>query len=199
VRFTEVLWIVRPTTMAGLIRVPGRLWRALSVAALLSLVGVLDGAPVRIVSWNVREAFRPQDVTSRSQDFARASQALEPDVLLVQEVVSRSVVEASRTAMGLEGFHVACSDFVQSDAPNHNAFEVAIVSRFPFDQVIEFDPSPDNSEEDDPPEAALEPLTKIGIEEVGTSRGFLWAEIGELSLTVAVVNPAFEGQEPFKI
>jgi len=144
---------------------------------------------IRIVSWNVRDIFSLSDVASRADDLRTVVVELAPDILLIQEVTSAEIVRAIRDSAGLDDYYFACSDFVQSDSETRNAFEVAIISRFPFDQVIEYDPSPDNNEwEEDPEEMAIEAQKKIGISEVGTSRGFLWANISDLKLTVFVVH-----------
>lgn len=143
---------------------------------------------VRIVTWNVKDILDTGDVTSRRTDLKNMANALEPDVLVIQEITSQLVAERIRDRMELTGYHVACSDFVQSDNANRSAFEVAIISRWPMQQVIEYDPSTDNNDDDDPEELPLEPLLKIGIEAVRTSRGYLWARIDDIKLTVAVVH-----------
>jgi len=142
-----------------------------------------------IATWNVKDALSVQNVKARKNDFKKFAQEVSPDVLLIQEVTSEEIVIEIRDAMGIKDYYLACSDFVQSDGANRNAFEVAIVSRYPFGQIVEYDPTPDNKEsEEDPDEVTLEPLKKLGIKESQTSRGFLWASIPELKLTVVVVH-----------
>ena len=161
---------------------------AASTAMALGLAPALAG-DVRIVTWNVKDIFSASDVAARASDLANMAAEIKPDILCLEEVTSLSVVEAIAKKMHLNDFHVACSDFAQSDAPNRNAFEVAIVSRYPFTQVIEYDPSLDNQEdEDDPEELKLTPPKKLGIEGSGGSRGCLWARIDDVKLTVAVVH-----------
>lgn len=146
---------------------------------------------IRIVTWNVRDILKEADLAGRDLHIKAIASDLKPDILCLQEITSLTIAERIRDAMGslYQGYHVACSDFVQSDAANRSAFEVAIISKFPFTQVIEFDPSPDNNEaEDDPEELPVTPLLKIGIQGIGTSRGYLWAHIEQAKLTVAVVH-----------
>ena len=57
--------------------------------------------------------------------------------------------------MGLEGYHIAISDFEQNDRGGYNALEVAIISRLPLGKVLEFDRSPDN-QTGDPEERTIE-------------------------------------------
>ncbi len=142
---------------------------------------------IRIATWNVREVFKKSDVTSRCVDFQRASSGLRPDILLLQEVTSFGEAKAIRDCMGLDGYHVQCSNFVK-DSNNHSAFEVAIVSRFPLTYVEEHDPSAEGrrSARHDPHEVPL--VTATGVDTANTSRGFLVADILDLELTVAVVH-----------
>ena len=142
---------------------------------------------IRIVTWNVREAFTVGDVTKRKADFAAAAKSLDPDIILLQEIVSQQVAVAIRNAMGLKGYHVVCSNFT-TDAPTHAAFEVAIISRFPIAQVIEYDPSPSGPDDEDVEEAPLEPSKKLGLAKVTTDRGFLWAHVPDKKITLAVVH-----------
>ena len=160
----------------------------ISLLLVFSLGTSLRSEEVRIVTWNVKDIFNTGDVTSRKTDLKSMADTLRPDVLVIQEITSQRVAEKIRDEMGLDGYYVACSDFVQSDSPTRNAFEVAIISKWPMQQVIEFDPTVDNNDEDDPEELPLEPLLKIGIEEVGTARGYLWARIDDIKMTVAVVH-----------
>jgi endonuclease/exonuclease/phosphatase family metal-dependent hydrolase len=145
--------------------------------------------PLRIVSWNAREVFSPSVASSRREDFEAFAQEVKPDILLLQEVNSHAVVERIRDLMGLDGYHVYCSNFETNDAPSHSAFEVAVISRIPAFQAIEFDPTPDNSgDEVDLEESPMPKLTKLGLEDVPTSRGFLWVHFPQLRMTVMNVH-----------
>lgn len=147
---------------------------------------------VRIAAWNVHEGFTPEGINSRSADFTAFASRVRPDVLIVEEVTSQAAAEAVRDAMGLTGYHVACSDFSPGDAPDFSAFEVAVISRFPITQAIEYDPSPDNgSKPNSPPELPISPLLKIGQtapEQAERIRGFLWVRIDALKLTAVAVH-----------
>jgi endonuclease/exonuclease/phosphatase family metal-dependent hydrolase len=157
--------------------------------ALFSFISAVFAAEVRIVTWNTKDLFSVNDVKNRKDDLKKMAETVKPDILCIQEVTSLAIVQEVRKVMELNDYHVAASDFVQSDSQHRNAFEVAIISKYPFTQVIEYDPSPDNREDEgDPEEISLEPMLKIGIRDVGTSRGYLWARIDEVKLTVAVVH-----------
>jgi len=145
---------------------------------------------IKIATWNVKDVFTVEDVKVRQADFRAAAKSLKPDVLLLQEVTSYRVADAVRQAMGLKGYHVACTDFVQSDNPNRQNFEVAVLSRYPFSQVLEYDLTPDNAEEkdEDPPETRLEPPAGLPLAKVGVSRGFLWVSIEDIQMNISVVH-----------
>jgi endonuclease/exonuclease/phosphatase family metal-dependent hydrolase len=144
---------------------------------------------LRIVTWNARELFNVEMVEGRRSDLQAFAQEATPDILFLQEVTSIEVVNAIRDEMGLNGFFTVSSDFAQDDHREFESLEVGIISRFPLDQVIEFDPSPDNRGDDEPDEASLPmPLLRLGVEPVPTDRGFLWARIDQIRTTVAVVH-----------
>lgn len=145
----------------------------------------------RIATWNVHEGMSVERIRGREQDFRRFGQTIKPDLLLIEEVTSLQVVEAVRDAMGLKGYYCACSDFSPADEPDFSCLEVGIISRFPFNQVIEFDVTPDRdgTKPETPAELPLLPLIKLGISRPpDDNRGFLWARIDSLRLTVAAVH-----------
>ena len=158
----------------------------------LLLAGIVAAAePVRIVAWNVHEGFTPEAMRARAADFQQFARAEQPDLVLVEEVVSLAVVEAVRDAMGLQGYECACSDFAPGDEPDFGFFEVGLISKYPLSQVIEYDATPDRvaTKTAAPAELALNPLLKLGIERPNDDvRGFLWARIDALKLTVNVVH-----------
>lgn len=161
------------------------------ISAMLITLTVFNDAnaeEIKIVTWNVKDCMDLKDVERRSSDLAAMASHIEPDILILQEVTSRRVVERIAEVMDLDGFYIACSDFAQSDASSRSAFEVAIVSRFPFGQVIEYDPTPDNSDDDDPEELRLEAPRGLAIPRVGTSRGYLWARLYDYPLTLFAVH-----------
>ncbi len=146
------------------------------------------GRNIRIVTWNVREVFNVDSVTIRARDFARFSRTIKPDILCLQEITSQKVAEAIRDAMHLNDYYVICSDFAQRDNQRYNSFEVAVISKFPFSRVLEFDPLPDNVEKIDPPEKKLEPSWELGIPMIHTYRGFLWVKLDDPRLTLVVTH-----------
>jgi len=171
-------------------------WRPKQVASVAIALAIsfaataTSAAEIRIATWNVHEGMSVEHLASRSDDFRRAGLAIKPDVLLVQEVTSLKVVEAVRDRLGLKGYHCACSDFAPDDRPDFAFLEVGIISRYPLDEVIEFDATPDSGSKSEAPfEMPITPLVKRGIyRPVGDVRGFLWARIDQLKLTVAVLH-----------
>jgi endonuclease/exonuclease/phosphatase family metal-dependent hydrolase len=172
-----------------------RLWSRLqsSVFAIL-FVGWFtlsaSAEDIRIATWNVHEGMSVEKLANRANDLKAMAAAVKPDVLLVQEVTSLKVVEAVRDLMGLKGYYCACSDFNPGDQPDFAFFEVGIISRWPLDQVIEFDTTPDNADKPgSPDELPINPLIKLGIRKPPEDvRGFLWARIDQIKLTTAVVH-----------
>ena len=149
-------------------------------------------AEVRVATWNVHEGFTPAGIAERKQQLREFASAVRPDVLILQEVVTPAVATAVRDAMGLDGYYVACSNFNPSDEPDFTALEVAVLSRWPFTQVIEYDPTPDNDLADgDPDELPIAASLKLDIpapaDLLGT-RGFLWARIADVRLTIIGVH-----------
>lgn len=182
--------------------------------AAVMFTGVLRAEePIRLVTWNVLDASSPEVVEARRDQFAAAAAAVRPSILVLQEVASHEVVAAIRDAMGLAGYHVACSNFAGAAPPRPAEavgdpaetprMEVGIISRYPLARVIEYDPSPDNrAVRGDVPELALQPDLKLGIpppSDPAQVRGFLWARLDEPRLTIAVVHlkssRGFDGAE----
>lgn len=164
---------------------------------LLGLAAALIAAPaiaddVRVVTWNFHEGFTVEGVAPRRTTLAEVGSRLRPDVLILQEVVSADVVRAAAEAFGLTGYHIACSDFSQADEPDFGHFEVAVISKYPITQVVEYDATPDNdTAAGDPTELPILPEVKLGWktpEDVAGLRGFLWVRIDALQLTVAAVH-----------
>jgi endonuclease/exonuclease/phosphatase family metal-dependent hydrolase len=169
--------------------------RALFVLAgvVLLLAGPVHAAePLRVATWNVHEGFTVEGIRARSTELSAFAARVRPDVLIIEEVVSQQVAEAVRDTMGLTGYHVACSDFNPTDAPDFGALEVAVLSRYPITQAIEYDTTPDNdSKPNSLPELPISPLVKLGMQRplgAGGIRGFLWARIDDLQLTVVAVH-----------
>lgn len=151
-----------------------------------------SAAEIRVATWNVHEGFTPAGIAKRKQQLREFASAVRPDVLILEEVVTPTVAIAVRDAMGLDGYYVACSNFNPSDEPDFTALEVAVLSRWPFTQVIEYDPTPDNNlAEGDPDELPVSASLKLGIPaptDLAGTRGFLWARIADVRLTVVGVH-----------
>lgn len=151
-------------------------------------VSSLYATELKIVTWNVREMFSIDDVNERKSDLKRFADTIKPDILCLQEITSIDVVNKIRDVMELNDYYTACSDFSQNDQnASYADFEVAVISKYPLTQILEYDYSPDNKP-GDPVECKIFPLEDYGIEKVGVSRGFLWVRIDELKLTISVVH-----------
>jgi endonuclease/exonuclease/phosphatase family metal-dependent hydrolase len=161
----------------------------------LALPGIaLADTPVRIVTWNVEQGFSTDDIETHLADFRRAGKALRPDVLLLQEVTSQKVVRAIAAAMNLDGYQIGISDFNPDNHAEFASLEVAIVSRFPITEIEEHDAKP---EPDDPWNVQLAPPNLPWLTPIRhTDRGFLFATIPELKLSLSVLHlKSSRGQE----
>jgi len=141
----------------------------------------------KIVTWNVKDALSVDDVRKRTGDFRNFHRTIGADIILLQEVTSYNVVLAIRDAMEIRDYHAACSNFMQNNFLGRRSFEVAILSKYKINRLIEYDPTPDNRG-GYLDEIKLEPVLKIGVRRVKTSRGFLWAKIDKLNLILSVVH-----------
>jgi len=91
--------------------------------------------------------------------------------------------------MGYAGYHTACSDFAQDDFNTFNSLEVGLISKFPLANVIEYDPSPDNtSAAGEPAEERLVRTNMPGIANARSSRGFLAADVPSLGITLLAAH-----------
>ena len=93
------------------------LFRSATLATLVTCwgSGLTLAGEVRIVTWNVKDIFSVEDVNDRASDLTAMASTTKPDILCLQEITSLPVAEAIAHKMNLNAFHVACSDFVQSD------------------------------------------------------------------------------------
>lgn len=146
------------------------------------------GETVKIVTWNGEALFDPAAVDARSDDLAEFAQKVKPDVLLLCEVGSLAAAKAVRDRMGLEGYHVACSDF-NPDGNQYSSLEVAVISKFSLAGVVEYDRQTD---ERGPAgagsERKLERVDVPGIAEISVGRGFLYADLKDMNLGVVVTH-----------
>ncbi len=116
-------------------------------------------------------------------DIEGFGNTINPDVLLLQEVRSADLLDDIKSEMDRSGHHSVISSFDRGEGTR----EVAIISRFPLTDVVEYDPTPEGA--GDGMSFAEQPLDHInvpGISDVNVGRGFLVARIP--ALEVIVVN-----------
>lgn len=156
-----------------------------------------EAEQARIALWNGQELFDRERVETREDDIRRFCRTVQPDVLVIDEVCSRNVVLAvaliMRSELNTGYLHIACSDFNQTDDDQYASFEVGIISRYPLTQVVEYDISPDNQpygRRGEPAERLLtaDSLLKLGLDKADPGRGFLWARIDQLKLTLCATH-----------
>lgn len=138
---------------------------------------------VKIVTWNVKDMKSLSDVAERKNDLLRFSETMRPDILILQEVSSKAIVEQIRNEMRLVDYSIAISDFLQPEGRDKAPFEVAFISKFPFQKLKEYDTTLDNGPESSN-EKKITPLSHIGIKEKRPGRGFLLGQIDDLKLTI---------------
>lgn len=165
--------------------------RSVPVVLLLSLQLLHAQSRLAIVTWNCGELFHAHQAEARASDLRSFASELRPDVIALQEVASRQTVEAIRTAMQLEGYHLAVSDFASDPDVSHTEpfaqLEVAVLSRFPLGRIVEVDVSSDTAPvggSEEPPEIP----DGLNVPVAGTARGALSVEIPALELTLTVVH-----------
>jgi len=168
--------------------------RAIYMTVLLCfLTSAIHAEEVQIVLWNGEQLFTAADVQAKADELKEFADEMKPDILLIDEVCSLDVVYEVRNVMGLDGYHVRCSDFNQNDGNEHGSFEVGIISRFRPDHVVEYDQTPDNKlyfKDGEPNELPLtaDPFLKLGVKQASVGRGFLWARFDDLKITLCVTH-----------
>ncbi|QDT14622.1 hypothetical protein [Alienimonas californiensis] len=101
---------------------------------------------------------------------------MQPYVLFLDEVTSWEVAEAMGLPTGPE--YVVVSDFNPNDDAQYSSLEVAILSRYPLRNAVEFDRGTDGNDRPGyPPERKLERVDLDGIADMGVGRGFLCADV----------------------
>lgn len=162
-------------------------------SSLMMLVGVCclahavaTAKDVRIVTWNVYKCRSADEVRARGEDFKAAFEVMKPDILLLQEVNSTEVIRTILRQAGEDPakWHIAVSEFSPGWGVDWGDLEVAIVSRYPLSRVVEYDPEPDGNTVSKLPERPIEHDPKLPVAKVETNRGFLWAYIEPLKLTL---------------
>lgn len=167
-------------------------WSAL--AATLIPSSAISGESIRIVTWNCEAMFSVQDVRRRTGELREFARVVKPDILMLQEVTSQSVVDSMRDAMELKGkdgkpARTICSDFIPNDQDGYNSLEVAVISRFPWTEVVEYDPTPDNSSKRGaPPERKLVPPAILNPPRRLNQRGYLCVRYDDLQMEVITTH-----------
>jgi endonuclease/exonuclease/phosphatase family metal-dependent hydrolase len=123
------------------------------------------------------------DVTFRKNDLKRFAETIRPDILILQEVSSKAIVEKIKNEMGLKNYSIEISDFLQPDSRDKAPFEVAFISKFPFNKVAEYDTTLDGGDESTI-ENKLVAIRHLGIKDKRPGRGFLWGKIDSIKLTL---------------
>lgn len=167
-------------------------WPTLALALIPQ--AAIAAEPLRIATWNCEAMFSPRDVQHRAKELREFARTVKPDILMLQEVTSQSVVEAMRDVMELKGIdgkpaRAICSDFIQNDQEEYSSLEVAVISRFPWDEVIEYDPTPDNSvDRGEPPERKLVPPAILNPPRRLNQRGYLCVRFNRFNLEVITTH-----------
>lgn len=149
-----------------------------------------QSASHRVVLWNGARLFDQATVAKRADDLRAFGEYFhDADVVVLDEVTSVEVVLAARDAMGFAGYQVVCSDFAQDDMDTYNSLEVGLLSRLPVVNVLEFDPTPDNTgASSEPEERPLVRTDVAGLSETNAPRGILSVDIPDLHLTVVATH-----------
>ncbi len=176
-------------TQTGRTRTGRRVSAAVAIG-LAAALPVLAGQPVRVVTWNVESCKSIAEVEARGADFAHAFAALRPDVLLLQEVNSKPIIEKILTQAGQNAadWHIVCTEFSPGEGTGWGDLEVALVSRWPLADVLEYDEAPDTNAGGGLAELALLPPAHLNLAKVSSGRGFLRARIPETGLIVYVTH-----------
>ena len=163
IRYTPVRdW---PRALAGLLRVP--------TVFLLSMLGSYcafqdgsalfgqggsgyagkAGGRVRIALWDADLTAEGSPLRARGDSLGGFGDAVNPDVLVVYDVPEFAELLKLRTALRLYGYSAVMSNFYCDGAvkgPKRPA-EIAILSRYPIDEAIQFDPPTDQLKNCDRP------------------------------------------------
>lgn len=144
----------------------------------------------KIVLWNGARLFDQASVAKRADDLSEFGRYFhDADIIVLDEVTSLEVVHAARDRMGFSGYYTACSDFAQEDWDTYNSLEVGLLSRFPVENVLEYDQTPDNTgATGEPAEEQLVKAEVPGLVEVSVPRGFLSVDVPALHLTIVATH-----------
>lgn len=151
------------------------------VSGCLTATGAMADV-AQIVTWNINGGEQDKDIlATNALEMMRDIGSF--DVLVLQEVISSRQVAEIADKLGLE--HWAVSDFsppVETTGHWPRSLEVAIISRTPFEKIVEWDTSVDGydpraSNENWPTESLDLGLTINGSER--PSRGFLRVDLSD--------------------
>lgn len=151
----------------------------LLLSVLLFTLPVSAEESITVATWNV--GFIDRSIAALNLDDFLSE--VDFDILLVNEIKTQRDLDALKTEMGRSDFFTAISSFTNGN----NDLEVGIISRFPLENIVEFDRSPDN-QTNLIREIRLERVNQRGIADVGVGRGFLVAEVPALKLYVIVTH-----------
>jgi len=156
----------------------------LITSVLLALIGlhaqvITAAEQLTLATWNAGMFDRPVSAL----DLSGYAAEVHPDILVLNEVLRIEDVQAIRNGLGREDDFIAITSF-ENGVSN---LEVAIISRFPLTDVVEFDPFPEPGQTV-PEQRKLEHLNLAGVPDVNTDRGFLVARIPSLNMFVIAAH-----------
>lgn len=141
-------------------------------------LAAIAAEPLTVATWNV--GFIDRSVNDL--DLDGFLEEADFDILIVNEIKTKADLDELKSEMNKEDFFSAMSSF----DPGNNGLEVAIISRYPLTDIVEFDRSVDNSGGIE--ERKLERVAVEGIANTGVGRGFLVAQIPQLNLFVIATH-----------
>ena len=119
-----------------------------------------------IVVWNVKPQFY-EGVNDRSSDYEQLSIDLDPDILVLVEVVGRLEVETIAKSLGWKNYYIAVSDFSVGSFATFASLEVAVISKIPIVGATEYDTALDGRTH--PVLKNEDPVTGISVNELELS------------------------------
>ncbi len=149
---------------------------------------------VTIVSWNSDDMFCDKDVKNR-EELGPLSTDLNPDILLLQEVKSPQVVNAIKTAMGLELFSHSATNFnnkgqnsLFSCKRDRTSFDIGIISRYSISEHYEFTFKADNPSGIPEKIITTDSLISNSEEFINPTKGYLWVRIAVIKVIFFAVH-----------
>ena len=132
-----------------------------------------------MVTWGGNNLFSVADVEARADRLAEFARVLRPGVVPLREVTTPEIAAVARPFGMPDGpEHVAAGDSNPIDDDRWNNLEVAILSREPLSNVVEYGRGTDgNSQPASPPEITIDRRPLGGVAELGVGRGFPVADV----------------------